>query len=245
MQVRMSGLGEIVRLLGDIDWGAWAVAWARVAPAVALVPAFGLRALPPAARALIALLLATLLVSAVRPAAHGLLPLPLAILAALVQGLPVALAAAVPLWAATMAGGTIDALRGVQPDRSSPTVEDRTSSLGVLFSLLSAVIFLASGGPARVVLALAAPAVPVVDPLARAAADITSGIGVAVAIAAPLIAASIVVEVAVALVTRAAAPAQVHTSLAAARSLALLVLTALFFERIAGLLARVVQYGAS
>jgi type III secretory pathway component EscT len=241
----MTGLEDIVRLLADIDWAAWAVAWARVAPAVAIVPAFGLRALPAAARAFIALLLAALLVSAVRPAAHGLVPLPLAILAALAAGLPVALAAAVPLWAATMAGGTIDALRGVQPDLSSPTVEGRTSGLGVLFSLLAAVLFLAGGGPAHIVLALSAPAAPAVDPLARAVLDITGGISVAVAIAAPLIAASIVLEVAIALVARAAAPAQVHTSLAAARSLALLVLAALFFERIAALLARVAQHGPS
>jgi type III secretory pathway component EscT len=239
----MTGLEDIVRLLSDIDWAAWAVAWARVAPAVAIIPAFGLRALPAAARALIALLLAALLVSAVRPAAHGLLPLPLAIVAALMQGLPVALAAAVPLWAATMVGGTIDTLRGVQPDLSSPVVEGRTSGLGVLFSLLAAFIFLATGGPARIVLSLAAPTAVAADPLARAAADIVGGINVAVAIAAPLVAASIVLEVAIALIARAAAPAQVHTSLAAARSLALLVLAALLFDRIAAVLARIVVRG--
>jgi type III secretory pathway component EscT len=228
---------ELARLLSDIDWAAWAIAWARVAPAVALVPAFGLRALPAPARVVLALVLAAVLLPAVRPAAHGPLPLGLAFVVSLAQGLPVALAAALPLWAATMVGDTVDVLRGAQSDLSSPVVEGRTGGLGMLFSLLAATFFLASGGPARIVLGLTGPALAVHAPLARAAHDIAAGINVAVAIAAPLIAASIVLEVAVALVARAAAPAQVHTTLAAARSLALLVLAALFFDRIAAVLA--------
>ena len=117
-----------------------------------------------------------------------------------------------------------------------PTVEDRASPLGTLFSLLACVLFLGLGGPARVVGLLATP-VPLEGGAARAAADIAAGIGVGVAIAAPFIAASIVLEIAGALVARAASPAYLHVFLAPIRSLALLTLAALLLERIATFMA--------
>jgi hypothetical protein len=72
---------------------------------------------------------------------------------------------------------------------------------------------------------------------ARAAADIAAGIGIGVAIAAPFLAASIVLEIAGALVARAASPAYLHVFLAPIRSLALLTLAALLLERIATFMA--------
>ena len=46
-------LESVAQLLGaeGVDLGAWGLAWARVAPAVGIVPAFGLRALPAPVRA--------------------------------------------------------------------------------------------------------------------------------------------------------------------------------------------------
>ena len=111
-----------------------------------------------------------------------------------------------------------------------PTVEGRATPLGVLFSLLAATIFLGTGGPAHVVGALASSPPELGDGVTRAAADIAAGIGIAVAMAAPLLAASIIVEIAGALVARAASPAQLHAFLAPIRSLALLMLTALLLE---------------
>ena len=66
---------------------------------------------------------------------------------------------------------------------------------------------------------------------------IAAGIGVGLAIAAPFIAASIVLEIAGALVARAASPAYLHVFLAPIRSLALLTLAALLLERIATFMA--------
>ena len=224
-----------------LDLSAWALAWARVAPLVVLVPAFGLRALPGPVRAALGLMLAVTIAPALRASAHPSALLPVLLVVELGRGLPVALAAAVPLWAATMAGATVDALRGSQDVVSVPTVEGRASGLGVLFSLMAAVLFLASGGPARAVGALALTELDVGGPLARAAADLSAGIGVAVAIAAPLAAASIVVELGFALVARAATPAQVHALLAPVRSVVLLLLAALLFDRIAGALGLAVS----
>ena len=123
----------------------------------------------------------------------------------------------------------------------APTVEGRASQLGVLFALLAAALFLGTGGPARVVGALVASPIGLDQGVSRAASDITSGIGIAVAIAAPLIAASIILEIAGALVARAASPAHLHTFLAPIRSLALLTITALLLDRIAAFIAVVIR----
>jgi type III secretory pathway component EscT len=225
---------------GGIDLAAWGLAWARVAPVVAIVPAFGLRALSGPVRAAMALVLAAILVPPLRPSVIGPGPLPVLLLIELMRGTVVALSAAIPLWAATMAGGVIDALRGSQDVTMMPTVEGRATPLGVLFSLLAATIFLGMGGPAAIVATLASSPPGLGDGVTRAASDIAAGIGVAVAIAAPLLAASIILEIAGALVARAASPAHLHAFLAPIRSLALLVLTALLLNRMAAFMAALV-----
>jgi type III secretory pathway component EscT len=232
-------LGRLLENSG-IDLAAWALAWARVAPVVAIVPAFGLRALSTPVRAAAALLLAAVIIPSVQPLAHSALPYPVLLFTELARGTLMAVTAAVPLWAATMSGGVVDALRGQQDGAPIPTVESRATPLGALFSLLAAVLFLGLGGPAHVVGALATSPPDLQGGAARAAADIAAGIGIAVAIAAPLLAASVVLEIAGALVARAASPAHLHAFLAPLRSLALLTLTALFFERIASFMARFV-----
>jgi type III secretory pathway component EscT len=236
-------LESLARLFeeGGIDLAAWGLAWARMAPVVAIVPAFGLRALSAPVRAAAALVLGAIIVPSLRPFVVGPAPLPVQFLIELARGTIVALSAAVPLWAATMAGGVIDALRGSQDLSMVPTVESRATPLGVLFSLLAATIFLGTGGPAAVVGALASAPADLGDGVTRAAADIAAGIGIAVAMAAPLLAASIVVEIAGALVARAASPAHLHAFLAPIRSLALLILTALLLNRMAAFMGALVQ----
>ncbi len=219
--------------LTDGELEAWGLAWARVAPTIALVPAFGLRALPGPARAVLALGMAAMIAPALRPMAESEGPWAWRLLLEAARGLPIALAAAIPLWAATMVGGVVDALRGANEQLSSPLVEGRPTALGVVFSLMASLVFFATGGPARLATALAETSLDIVNPLTRAAHDLAAGISIAIALAAPLMAASIVVEVAGALVARAASPAQLHALLAPIRTLALLALTALLFDRMA------------
>lgn len=211
---------------------AWGLAWARVAPTIALVPAFGLRALPAPARAVLALAMAATIAPALRPVADSAEPWAFRLLLEALRGLPIALAAAIPLWAATMVGGVVDGLRGAAEQHGMPVVEGRPTALGVVFSLSASLAFFTTGGPARLATALAEVSM-VSHPLARAAHDLASGISIAVAIASPLIAASIVVEVTGALIARAASPAQLHALLAPIRTLALLALVALLFDRLA------------
>lgn len=225
--------GWVHELAGlGVDLGPLGLAWARAAPAVTIVPAFGLRALPAPARVLLGVTMAGCIFPALAADARPGTGTPWALLALgeAARGLPVAIAAAVPLWAATMAGGVADALRGSQETVSAPTVEGRPTPLGVPLSILACAIFLVGGGPARVAGALALrPAGP--SPVAAAAADLLGGITLALALAAPLLAASVVIEVAAALIARAAAPAQVHALLAPLRAVALLAVMAAVLER--------------
>ena len=156
------------------------------------------------------------------------------------RGLPVAIAAAVPLWAATMAGGVADALRGSQETPSVPTVEGRATPLGVPLSLLASAIFLATGGPARVVKALALQPSALIRCSPRPTTCV-GGIALAVALGGPLLAAAVVIEVAAALVARAASPAQVHALLAPLRALGTLAVMAVVLERVATALAWAVE----
>jgi flagellar biosynthetic protein FliR len=227
-----------------LDLTALGLAWARAMPTVVIVPAFGLRALPVPARAVIGLALA----ATVFPALHPVLATtegsawPILAVGQMALGLPVALATAVPLWAATMAGGVTDALRGSagQGTPSAPTVEGGATPLGVPLSILASSVFLATGGPARVAMALATSAPPG-HPALAAAFDLTTGISLAVTLAGPLLAASVVIEIAGALIARAAAPAQLHLLLAPLRALGLLVILGLSFERMAIVLASAVE----
>jgi flagellar biosynthesis protein FliR len=232
-------LAAIARFLAanGVDLTALGLAFARVAPVVAIVPAFGLRAMSPALRAAVALVLA----SSILPALHGAAGIasaaPAWLVIELARGTVVAVAAAVPLYVAAMSGGVIDALRGSQDLVAMPTVEGRVTSMGVLFSLLASAIFLGMGGPSRVVATLAEGSMDLAHAPARVAADLAAGVALAVTLAAPLLAASVVVEIAGALVARAASPAHLHALLAPVRSLLLLCLTALLFDRLASFLA--------
>lgn len=220
------------------------LAWARVAPTVTIVPAFGLRALPASARAVVGLALGAAIAPAVAASAGvdaAAAPWVVRALGQLLLGLPVALAAAIPLWAATMAGGLVDGLRGASDGQGLAVVEDRPSSFGVLLSLLASTIFLSTGGPARVATALASAKPTATGTLTgvllSASHDLVAGIGVAIAVGAPLLAAAVVLEIAFALVARAASPAQVHALLAPLRAVGLLAITAVVLDRIAALLA--------
>ncbi len=222
-----------------VDLTAVGMAWARTMPTVTLVPAFGLRALPAPARMVMGLAFAACIFPAMHPDPSSSVWV-LTLLNEVVRGLPLAIATAVPLWAATMAGGVVDTLRGSQATVSAPTVEGSVTPLGVPLSLLACGIFLRTGGPSRLVRALALHPVGT-HPIVALAQDIANGVTLSVGLAAPLVAASIVVEVATSLIARAASPAQVHALLAPLRAMGILATLAIVLERLAGMLTRVIE----
>jgi len=221
-----------------VDFAALGLAWARAMPVVTLVPAFGLRALPAPARAVVGLALAASIFPALTAIADDpSRPWVVLALVEVARGLPVAVAAAVPLWAATMAGGLADALRGAQEAPGGPTVEGRATPLGVMLSLLACAVFLSTGGPARAASALAFH--PAGDhPLAAAVDDLVGGVTLAIAVGGPLLVASVVIELAAALVARAATPAQIQALLSPLRAMATLAVVGLLLERLAVALVR-------
>lgn len=232
---------EVARTLAEsgVDLAGLGLAWAKAMPAVTLVPAFGLRALPVPARAVLALALAGTVFPALAPVARADVPWAIAAVEQVLAGLPIAVAAAVPLWAATMAGGLVDNLRGAQEGASVAVVEGKSTPMGVPLSLLASTIFLATGGPARIAASLSEPMATHV--LERIASDLAGGIALAVAIGGPLLAAAMVLEVAAALVARAASPAQIHALLAPLRALGVLAVMAVVLDRIAAVIAIAVR----
>jgi flagellar biosynthetic protein FliR len=221
-----------------VDLRGWALAWARVTPALTLVPAFGLTALPAQSRAALGLALAVSIAPALQPAQLSA-PFGVALLLEAARGLPVALAAAGVLWAAGMAGGLADNLRGARETQSLPVVDEDVSPLGALLSILVALIFLEGGGAARVAAALMDTPAVSHGLLWQVAAGLTHSVELALAVASPIVAVSIVAELSNALITRAAAPAHVAALLAPLRSVLILVAFALLFERMTQLLAAI------
>jgi flagellar biosynthesis protein FliR len=212
-----------------VDLARVGAAWARATPLVVLVPAFGLRTLPLPARITMALAFAAAIFPAVTIHSSSALVPAAPLLVELVAGLPIAIATAVPLWAATMAGGLADTLRGSNEGSSFSVIEGRATPLAVLFSLGAAAVFFASGGPSRAAMALLEPHAG--PSWANVAVQLHHGITLAVAVAAPVLAASIVLEVATALIARAGSPAHVDTIVAPVKSLTLLVIVALALDR--------------
>jgi type III secretory pathway component EscT len=227
-----------------VDLRGWALAWARVTPALTLLPAFGLNALPAQTRAALALALAVSIAPSLQPAQLAA-PFGVALLLEAARGLPVALAAAGALWAAGMAGGLTDNIRGARETQASPVIDEETSPLGALLSLLVALVFLEGGGAARVVAALTAPVTFSHGLLWQVALGLTHSIELALAVAAPVVAVSIVAELANALIARSATPAHVVALLAPLRSVLILIAFALLFERMASLLALVAAHAPS
>jgi len=229
----------LASLVGDLR--GWALSWARVTPAATLLPAFGLNALPAQTRAALCLALAASIAPSLQPA-ESAAPFGVALMLEAAAGLPVALAAAGALWAAGMAGGLTDNLRGARETQALPNVDEGTSPLGALLSMLVALIFLEGGGASRVAAALTEPIALSNGVLWRVARGLTHSIELALAVAAPLAAVSIVVELANALIARSASPAYIAALLAPLRSIAILVAFALLFERMASLLAVVAAH---
>lgn len=234
----------LVALEGSgLELTAWGLAWARVLPTMLIVPAFGATLLPGAARAVLGLAFAVVLIPSValETAALGGVAsggqLGLRFVLEGLRGLPIALSTAALLWAAMMAGGLIDDLRGAT-QQSSSVFADAPTGLGTLLGLFVAMAFLNLGGASRVVEALTQA--PNLDHplLLRTVHDLVRAVEVALALAAPVLGAVVVWEVTGALITRAASPAHTLPMLAPLRSLVILGVLAFSLDGMLALLTR-------
>jgi type III secretory pathway component EscT len=221
---------------GGVDPRAWALGFARAAPAVTLVPAFGLSAVPPQTRLTLGLALGLCIAPALAGEVSSGGPLLLALGREAFIGLPVALLASLSIYVAAMAGGLVDDLRGGRETVTLPALPEQLPPVAVLFSLLASIAFLETGGAARVASALASPQLSTHFSWSNVAHAFAGSVELAFAIAAPLAVASVLLEAGSALVARSATPAYVAPVLAPLKSVALLAILALVFERIAELL---------
>lgn len=227
---------ELSALFGAIfgaDLQAFLLAWARAIPLVLLVPAFGLSAVAAPIRVGLGAALAATILPALPPHPSAQ-PFLLAFGRELLLGLPVALGVAVLSWTAIMAGAIADDLRGARETAALPVFEEPAPPIGALLGLFVALAFLETGGAARAALLLArAGQAPALREMVLALAG---SIQVALSIAAPFVAGSLLVEVAGGLVARAAQPAYVLPLLSPLRSLSLLAIVWVTFDRVAELL---------
>ena len=223
--------------LSAVDLQAWLLGWARAVPAVALVPAFGLRALPAPARAAMGLILALTVMPSLRPVVGQPEAWPWRLLIEVLNGLPVAITAATALWVASMVGGLVDNLRGAQERLALPNVEPDASPLGAMLGMLAAIFFLETGGPAHLAAALAEQGAVGTGSLVGSAKALVGGIEFTIAVAVPLVVTSLVVEVAALLVARAAQPAPFATVLAPVRSIVILGVLAILLDRVVAIVA--------
>ena len=234
---------EVVRALALEGTGfGLARGFARLLPTALLVPAFGLRGLPVTVRGSMALCLAF----AISPALSGAAPEvggPVVTLVVdLLRGLPLALASAVPMWAASMAGGLFDELRGARLEARLPAVADAESPSATLLTLLSGVFFFATGGPASIARALVRAEVGH-DLLVHTVGTLAAGMTLALVVGGPLVAAGVTVAAAQAVLARSPFAA-LRGALPSLRAVTLLAFFAVALERVAALMAVAAEGGA-
>jgi type III secretory pathway component EscT len=226
-----------VFVANGVDPRAWALGFARATPAVTLVPAFGLGAVPPPTRLVLGLSFGLCIAPALTGRVSDGGPLVVALGREALIGLPVALLASLSIYVATMAGGLVDDLRGGRESVTLPALPEQLPPVAVLFGLLASLAFLETGGAARVAGALGSPLLSARFSWLSVVQAFAGSVDLAFAIAAPLVVASVVLETASALIARAATPAFIGPVLAPLKSIALLGILALVLERLTELLA--------
>ena len=224
-----------------VDPRAWALGLARATPAVTLVPAFGLGAVPAPTRLVLGLALGLCIAPALSGEVATGGPFVVALVRESFVGLPVALLASLAIYVAAMAGGLVDDLRGGRESVTLPALPEQLPPVAVLFALLASIAFLETGGAARVAGALSSPLLSARFSWTALTQAFSASVALAFAIAAPLAVASVLLEAASALIARAATPAFIGPVLAPLKSVALLGILALLFERISELLAIVAR----
>jgi flagellar biosynthesis protein FliR len=222
---------------------AWALGFARATPAVTLVPAFGLGAVPPQVRLVLGLALGLCIAPALSGDVSAGGPLVVALGREALVGLPVAVLASLSMYVAAMAGGLVDDLRGARESVTLPVLPEEMPPVAVLFALLASVAFLETGGAARVASALSAPLLSARFAWPAVAQALAGSVELAFALSAPLAVAGVLLETGSALIARSATPAFIAPVLAPLKSVALLAVLALVMDRISELLTLLAHNG--
>ena len=218
-------------------WRSWLLGAARVMPSVIIVPAFGLRAVPSGARLALALTLGVCVSPALSDS--DAVPFGLAVTLQALRGMPVAIAAAAALWAASMAGGLIDEFSHGREKSMMPIAPAGDGAASTLFAMVAAIAFLETGGPSRIVAAFSRQSETVGGLLTQVVRDLLSGVQVAVAIAVPFLVASVFFQVVTSLIARTVQGTSLQSLWAPLRTLLFLLLLAAMLDRVLALIVLV------
>jgi type III secretory pathway component EscT len=163
---------------------------------------------------------------------------PALLLGEIARGIPVALAASVSLWAATVAGGVADHVtRAARAKGSGRLGLADGAPFSTLLFLAAAVSFLQLGGAERIAERLAAPDLPAALPLVLAVRDLAAGVDLGVGIGAPLLVLALVLDLSTLVAARELWTLRAETTLLPLRSLVLLVGVAVLLDRMAEVVA--------
>jgi flagellar biosynthetic protein FliR len=232
----------------------------RIAPIIWITPSFGGRTLSQPLRIGLALMLATVLApqlipSAVKLAASGTTHAMAVVVKETLVGFAIGFVLALVFWAIQAGGWLIDSVRGATASEVTvPQSGERSSALGNLLFQLTLVVFFAAGGHRLVLEALhhAYGSLPL-DAVPR-----TTGIGefaqlclrlsadlfvVALGIAAPIIAATLIAEVILGWVNRFAPQVNVFFMAMPIKSMVAIGILALILTLFLGFLPRTLELG--
>lgn len=237
---QLEALGALVSWLG-LELEPLMLAVARVFPALVLLPIFAARLMPVPARAALSAAIAIVVLPGIQPGPARGASLPLELAYQALIGLPPALSAAAFLWAAGMTGAVIDDVRGQSQVQSR--VLEQSTPLGTLTGLFAAVGFMQLGGVERLAQALLDAEQSLQRPFLGAAHNIVAGVDVALALAAPVLALVVVVDVAGGLVAKAASPAHIQQLWTPVRAFILLGALSLLLNTVLSLLTEVLAGG--
>jgi type III secretory pathway component EscT len=204
------------------------VAWVRALPVVVIVPAFGLPDMPGTLRGALAMVLA--MAALPSAAVVSFEPNVVELGQALLEGITLAVPAAVGIWVATMAGGLFDELSGAPESADGGIFEGKSVQTGTLFGLLAIAAFLAQGGPARLALALSVPKPASAGAWESVSAQIVSGLGLAITIGSPLVIAALMIALGSLFVSKVTPGAAARALIFPVQGLLRLIVLVLFLE---------------
>jgi type III secretory pathway component EscT len=212
------------------------ISWARALPVVVIVPAFGSPRAPASLRSAIALALTLAAFPGTIDAPEG--PSMAQLTLAVIDGITLAVPAALGIWIATMAGDLFDEFGGkVGPPFGSQPFEHSSTATGTLFGLIACIAFLAQGGVAKLAAAMTEPLGTTSLGLARLLQTLTAGIGLSVTLAAPLVVAQLIIQLGGLLASRVTSTDALRTLSVQVQGLLRLLVIAVFFEWVATMIA--------
>lgn len=205
-----------------------AVGWARALPAAIIVPAFGMPGMRGTLRGAIALSLSGIALAVTGAPSEA--PSVEGVVFAVLDGVLIAIPAALGIWIATMAGGLYDELTVVPSESGDTSLFGVRGATSTLFGFIAVIAFLGQGGPARLAETFCRPVEPRLTVWKTVTQSLTSGIGLSVTLAAPLVSAAILMEASSMLVVRQSPTLAAKNLLQVLRGFLRLLVLALFLQ---------------